>query len=88
MDFFRRLLGIEQIDELISITVGWQELFYESQRQKLLSELLWTRTLRDTIEKFLIELDHPERQEELRAELQAALKDLNDEVARAEEQVV
>ncbi len=42
---------------------------------------------RDMISQFLIALDQPETHDELRETLHEALRDLSDEVARAEEYV-
>jgi hypothetical protein len=46
----------------------------------------YSRISRDFIVNFLIALDQPEHHDEFREKLYAALTDLNDEVARLEEQ--
>ena len=59
--------------------IAWQQ----AEIVRLKAE--YSRWGRDMLEQFLIWLDAPEHEDELRERLAAAVKDMNDECARLEE---
>ena len=91
----RRLLGLNLTARALKvaeaqrkIAASWQQIAESRERELEIERLGMVRHTRSLIEQFLIALDQPEEQDALRIELIAAMLDLNDEVARREEQVV
>lgn len=89
--FLRRLLNYDTVDVLLQIGVGYQEVVKEQgekidnlERQLQALRLEHTRNLRDLVEHFFIA---QEAGLDVRDELEAGLRDLQDEVARQEEHV-
>jgi hypothetical protein len=90
--FLRRLLNLDLLQDVTGIARSQQTIIKEQtrfieiqQREIVRLKLEYTRWGRDVVENFLIALDSPEDEEELRRHLSEALCDLSDEVARIEE---
>jgi hypothetical protein len=88
----RRLLNYDTLDSIIGVAKEQQAViedqrriigFQQAEIQRLKIE--YSRWGRDVIEQFLIALDRPEYEDDLRDRLIAAVEDMSDEVARLEE---
>jgi hypothetical protein len=85
--FLQRVLNLDLLAELAQVARGQQAVILSLQSEIGMMKLIHARAVRDLIEQFLISLDHPEHEDELRERLFLGLRDLSDEVARLEEHV-
>lgn len=85
----RTLIGMlvagEELRDIMDAQTEAMALMLNMRNQDMLQA---ARHNRDMISQFLIALDAPETHEDLRETLHEALRDLSDELARAEEHVV
>jgi len=88
----RRMLNLDLLRDMSDIAVEQQTVIndqrriIDSQMREIARiKLEYTRWGRDIVGNFIIALDKPEEQEEIRDILHEALSDLSDEVARIEE---
>jgi hypothetical protein len=73
--------------ELVRLLERQQMLLRIQEEQIAQLKVEYSRTMRDMISRFLVVLDCPEDQDEVRDVLHKALIDMSDEVARLEEHV-
>lgn len=75
-------------DHLLDVCSRQQRIIGELSRELMCKELTDTRRHRDMLESFLVALDTPEDNDELRVVLIDGLQDMNDQLARLEEHVL
>ena len=86
-NFLRHMLAYRTENDLLEIALGFKQIVDAQKLQLALQELEHARCHRDLLANFLVVLDRPEDEDEIRETLHEALRDMSDQVARLEEHV-